>query len=82
MGKDHLERAKAAKEEKEIIEAIELARLRLEQSLDFYYKNTKNESIKKYFWANICLEIDDVKNELMELKTKLLVFLAKEIQNG
>ena len=67
--------------EKEIIETIERARLRLEQSLNFYYKNTKNENIKKHFWANISLEINDVKNELMDLETKLIVFLAKEVQN-
>ena len=65
------------KKEKEIIETIERARLRLEQSLNFYYKNTKNENIKNYFWANIGLEINDVKNELMDLKTKLIVFLEK-----
>ena len=67
------------KKEKEIIETIERARLRLEQSLNFYYKNTKNENIKNYFWANIGLEINDVKNELMDLKTKLIVFLEKDI---
>ena len=66
------------KKEKEIIETIERAKLRLEQSLNFYYKNTKNENIKNHFWANIGLEINDVKNELMDLETKLIVLLAKE----
>ena len=61
MGKDHLERAKT----------------RLEQSLNFYYKNSKNENIKKHFWSNIGSEINDVKNELMDLETKLIAFLDK-----
>ena len=49
--------------ETEIIEIIERAKTRLEQSLDFYYKNSKNENIKNHFWSNIGLEINDVKNE-------------------
>ena len=63
--------------ETEIIEIIERAKTRLEQSLDFYYKNSKNENIKNHFWSNIGLEINDVKNELMELETKLIAFLVK-----
>lgn len=68
--------------ETEIINIIERAKTRLEQSLNFYYKNSKNENIKNHFWSNIGLEINDVKNELMDLETKLIVFLAKEINNG
>lgn len=67
--------------ETEIIEIIERAKTRLEQSLNFYYKNSKNENIKIHFWSNIGLEINDVKNELMDLETKLIAFLAKEINN-
>ena len=63
--------------ETEIIEIIERAKTRLEQSLNFYYKNTKNENIKNHFWSNIGLEINDVKNELMDLETKLIAFLVK-----
>ena len=63
--------------ETEIIEIIERAKTRLDQSLNFYYKNSKNENIKNHFWANIGLEINDVKNELMELETKLIAFLVK-----
>ena len=63
--------------ETEIIEIIERAKTRLEQSLNFYYKNSKNENIKNHFWSNIGLEINDVKNELMELETKLIAFLVK-----
>ena len=69
-------------EETEIIEIIERAKTRLEQSLNFYYKNSKNENIKNHFWSNIGLEINDVKNELMDLETKLIAFLVKEINNG
>ena len=61
----------------EIIEIIERAKTRLEQSLNFYYKNSKNENIKNHFWSNIGLEINDVKNELMDLETKLIAFLVK-----
>ena len=68
--------------ETEIIEIIERAKTRLEQSLNFYYKNSKNENIKNHFWSNIGLEINDVKNELMDLETKLIAFLVKEINNG
>ena len=63
--------------EREIIEIIERANTRLEQSLNFYYKNSKNENIKNHFWSNIGLEINEVKNELMDLETKLIAFLVK-----
>ena len=66
-----------SKKEKEIIEIIESAKLRLEQSLNFYYKNSKNGNIKNHFWANIGLEIHNVKNELMDLETKLISLLVK-----
>ena len=65
------------KKEKEIIEIIERAKLRLEQSLNFYYKNSKNGNMKNHFWANIGVEIHDVKNELMDLETELIAFLVK-----
>ena len=68
--------------EKEIIEIIERAKLRLEQSLNFYYKNKNNENIINHFWTNIGLEVNDVKNELMDLEIKLIAYLAKEVQNG
>ena len=67
--------------ETEIIEIIERAKTRLEQSLNFYYKNSKNENIKNHFWSNIGLEINDVKNELMDLETKLIAFLVKGDKN-
>ena len=63
--------------ETEIIEIIERAKTRLEHSLNFYYKNSKNENIKNHFWSNIGFEINDVKNELMDLETKLIAFLVK-----
>ena len=63
--------------EMEIIWIIERAKTRLEQSLNFYYKNSKNENIKNIFWSNIGSVINDVKNELMDLETKLIAFLDK-----
>lgn len=69
------------KKETEIIEIIERAKIRLEQSLNFYYKNSKNGNLKNHFWANIGLEINDVKNELMDVETKIIVFLAKDLNN-
>ena len=63
--------------EMEIIWIIERAKTRLEQSLNFYYKNSKNENIKNIFWSNIGSVINDVKNELMDLETKLIAFLPK-----
>ena len=70
-----------SKKDKEIIEIIERAKTRLDQSLNFYYKNSKNENIKKHFWANLGLEINDVKNELMDAENRIITFLAKEINN-
>ena len=69
------------KKEKEIITIIERAKTRLEQSLNFYYKNEKNENMKNHFWSNIGLEINNVKNELQDLETKIIVILAKEQTN-
>lgn len=65
--------------EKEIIEIIERAKLRLEQSLNFYYKNKNNENIINHFWTNIGLEVNDVKNELLDLEIKLIAYLVKEV---
>ena len=69
------------KKEKEIIEIIERAKISLEQSLNFYYKNSKNENMKNHFWANIGFQINNVKNELIDLEIKLIAHLAKEINN-
>lgn len=65
--------------ETEIIKIIERAKTRLEQSLNFYEKNKNNQPMKNHFWSNIGLEINDVKNELIDLEIKLIAYLVKEI---
>lgn len=64
--------------EKEIIEIIERAKSRLEKSLSFYHKNKNNKNILNHFWSNIGVEVNDVKNELMDLEIKLIEYITIE----